>query len=159
MREDRSVSALTEKLTDKNWQVRRAAAEALGAIGGSAYYELLKVFIDSNDQYARDQAFFELGERGVAGALLSMLQEEKNIYLALKDIPPTADKGGIGREVVREMLLFLTTLSKDTLGQALLALLKIENKENNGNSAREAFNSMERLKDFGRGSWGSAAFD
>ncbi|MBI2401088.1 MAG: HEAT repeat domain-containing protein [Deltaproteobacteria bacterium] len=156
MREERSVSALTEKLTDKNWQVRRAAAEALGAIGGSAYHELLKVYIDSTDQYARDQAFFELGERGVAGALLSMLHEGENNYLLLKDIPPTGDKGGIGREVVREMLLFLTTLSKETLGQALMALLKIEN---NGHDAKEAFSSMERFKDFGRDSWGNAVHD
>lgn len=152
LREERSVSALTEKLTDKNWQVRRAAAEALGAIGGSAYFELLKVYIDSNDRYARDQAFFELGERGVASALLSMLHEGENNYLLLKDIPPTADKGGIGREVVREMLLFLTTLSKETLGQALLALLKIERNGDGG----EAFSSIESFKEFGRGPWGNA---
>lgn len=151
LREERSVPALIEKLTDKNWQVRRAAAEALGAIGGSAYFELLKVFIDSTDRYARDQAFFELGERGLASALVSMLHLGENNYLLLKDIPPTADKGGIGREVVREMLLFLTTLSKDTLGQALTALLKIEHSDSG-----EAFSSIESFKDFGRVSWGNA---
>lgn len=154
IREERSVPALAGKLTDKNWQVRRAASEALGAIGGSAYLELLKVFIDSTDQYARDQAFFELSERGVAGHLLSMLQEGENVYLVLKDIPPSADKGGIGRQAVRDMLLFLSTLHKDTLGRAMKVLLEAEN----GGINAGAFGVLEKTN-FGRGSWVKAAHD
>ena len=86
IREKRSEPALVAKLVDRNWQVRRAVSEALSRIGGTAYLELLKVFIDSPDQYARDQALDELARSSVAAALLSMLPKGRQ--------PPCRPQGG-----------------------------------------------------------------
>ena len=147
IKEERSVPALTGKLTDRNWQVRRAAAEALGAIGGSAYPELLKVFIDSTDRYAREQALDELGRSGAAAALLSMLPkgEHNYNYLLLKEIAPTDDKGGIRMELLVDMLLFLSALDEESMSQALTAL----EGASGGSCAKRVKHAKNRIKEFG----------
>lgn len=145
MKEERSVPALTAKLTDRNWQVRRAVAEALGAIGGSAYLELLKVFIDSTDRYAREQALDELGRSGAASALLSMLPKGEHNYLLLMEIAPTGDKGGIRMELLVDMLLFLSALDVEEMAQALAALQGVAG----GSCAKVVMHARNRIKEFG----------
>jgi len=145
MKEEQSVPALKGKLADRNWQVRRAAAEALGAIGGSAYLELLKVFIDSTDQYGREQALDELGRSNVAATLLSMLPKGEHNYLLLKEVPPTDDKGGIRMELLVDMLLFLSALDEESMAQALTAL----EGASGGSCAKSVKNAKNRIKEFG----------
>ncbi len=122
IKEERSVPALARKLSDRNWQVRKAAAEALGSIGESAYLELLKAFIDSTDHYAREQALDELGRSGAAGALLSLLPDGAHDYLLLREVEPSGEKGGIRMELLVDMLMFLSALDADELGEAVSAL-------------------------------------
>lgn len=122
IREQRSEPALVAKLVDRNWQVRRAVSEALARIGGTAYFELLKVFIDSPDQYARDQALDELSRSTVAAALLSMLPGDSSSHLVLKEVPKTEDNGGVRTEVLVDMAMFLSSIDDKALELALIAL-------------------------------------
>jgi HEAT repeat protein len=120
IREQRSEPALVARLVDRNWQVRRAVSEALARMGQRT--SSFKVFIDSPDQYARDQALDELSRSSVAAALLSMLPGGASSHLVLKEVSPTADNGGVRTEVLVDMVMFLSTLDEQTLAMALTAM-------------------------------------
>lgn len=122
IREQRSEPALVARLGDSNWQVRRAVSEALSRLGGTAYAALLKVFIDSSDRYAKDQALEELAGSGVAAALLSMLPRGGQRHLVLKEVARTEDNGGASTEVLMEMMIFLSLLDEEALDKALTAM-------------------------------------
>lgn len=122
IREQKSEPALVARLADRNWQVRKAVSESLARLGGTAYFELLKVFIDYTDQYARDQALDELSRSTVAAALLSMLPRGGHRHLVLKEVPRTADNGGVRPEVLVDMMVFLSSLDEEVLEAALTAM-------------------------------------
>jgi len=119
IREQRSEPALVAKLGDSNWQVRRAVSESLSMLGGTAFAALLRVFIDSEDRYAKDQALEELAGSGVAAALLSMLPRSGQRHLVLMEVARTADNGGASTEVLMEMMIFLSSLDEEVLDWAL----------------------------------------
>jgi HEAT repeat protein len=152
IRDAKSVPALIGKLTDRNWQVRRAVSEALGSIGGTAYLELLRAFVDSPDRYAKEQALDELGRSGAAAALLSMLPEGEYRYLLLKELPPANDRGGIRMELLVDMLLFLSSLDEESMVQALSSLECVAD----ASGARIAHAEKNRIKEFGIRSRGFA---
>lgn len=122
IREQKSEPALVAKLGDSNWQVRRAVSESLTMLGGTAFAALLKVFIDSDDRYAKDQALEELVRSSVASALLSMLPRAGHSHLVLKEVARTAENGGASTEVLMEMMIFLSSLDEAALDGALTAM-------------------------------------
>lgn len=154
IRDERAVPHLTRRLADRNWQVRQAVSEALGRVGGAAYLEILKAFVDSTDQYARDQALFELGKRGVAGALLSMLAARDG--LVLREILPSEDRGGIRMEVLIDMLVYLSLMDEAALARLLTDLLGIEHAEI---APAEVLKAARKLKGLGMGPWDSTITD
>lgn len=156
IRDERAVPHLVRRLADRNWQVRQCVSEALGRIGQSAYLELFKVFVDSPDQYARDQALYELGKRGVAGALISMLPKNGNGHLVLKEIPPAQDRGGIKMEVLVDMVMYLSAMEEGALGRAITALLSIEH---DSSGPLVVFKAVETLKALGKGPWDNTVTD
>lgn len=151
MRDERSVPHLVRRLADRNWQVRQAMSEALGRVGESAYLELLKVFVDSTDQYARDQAVFELGKRGVAGALLSMVSGVEG-DMVLREIPPSEERGGIRMEVLIDMLVYLSAIDGDALSRILTDLLVLEHVDF---EPRDVSRAVEKLKRLGNAPCGT----
>lgn len=156
IRDERAVPHLIRRLADRNWQVRQCVSEALGRIGQSAYLELFKVFADSPDQYARDQALYELGKRGVAGALISMLPKNGSGHLLLKEIPPAQDRGGIRMEVLMDMVMYLSSMDDGALGRAITALLGIEH---DSSGPLVVFKAVETIKDLGKGPRGNPVKD
>ena len=69
-----SVDLFKRAITDSNWQVRRAAAEALGSFGVSAIKELTDVMLRSNDRFAREQVAEELQRSGLIYAIIENLR-------------------------------------------------------------------------------------
>lgn len=122
IRGQKSEPALVAKLGDTNWQVRRAVSESLTMLGGTAYAALLRVFIDSDDRYAKDQALEGLVRSSVASALLSMLPRAGHGHLVLKEVVRTDVNGGARPEVLMEMMLFLSSLDEEALDKALTAM-------------------------------------
>lgn len=149
IRDERAVPHLARRLVDRNWQVRQAISEALGRIGQTAYLELLKIFIDSTDQYAREQALFELGKRGVAGALVAMLPQGEG-HLHLREILPSEDRGGIRMEVLVDMIAYLSLMDRTDLSALLTILLDMEHIEN---TPAEIFRITEKFRALGRERW------
>ncbi|MBI3399535.1 MAG: HEAT repeat domain-containing protein [Deltaproteobacteria bacterium] len=73
------IDDVKRKLSDRNWQVRRVAAEALGRIGGNSYLALMNVFLNSNDNYAKEQAADEIERAGIIKTLVTaLLKQEKD---------------------------------------------------------------------------------
>jgi HEAT repeat protein len=69
-----SVGLFKRAITDSNWQVRRAAAEALGAFGVPAIKELTDVMLRSNDRFAREQVAEELQRSGLIYVIIENLK-------------------------------------------------------------------------------------
>jgi HEAT repeat protein len=69
-----SVDLFKRAITDSNWQVRRAAAEALGSFGVSAIKELTDVMLRSADRFAREQVAEELQRSGLIYAIIENLR-------------------------------------------------------------------------------------
>jgi HEAT repeats/HEAT repeat len=72
------VTELMRALTDNEWQVRQAAAEALGSIGSDRAVDALLVALKDNDHYVRSAAAEALGNIGSDRALDALI-------LAMKD--------------------------------------------------------------------------
>ncbi|MDP6380223.1 MAG: HEAT repeat domain-containing protein, partial [Phycisphaerae bacterium] len=74
-----AVEALLEALADDNWQVRRAAAEALGRIGDTRATKPLVNIMEVKDNNVRPVAIQALGrikEAGAAGAVVEVLGDQ-----------------------------------------------------------------------------------
>lgn len=69
-----SIDLFKRAITDSNWQVRRAAAEALGSFGVSAIKELTDVMLRSSDRFAREQVAEELQRSGLIYAIIENLR-------------------------------------------------------------------------------------
>ncbi|MBI5453555.1 MAG: HEAT repeat domain-containing protein [Deltaproteobacteria bacterium] len=138
MKEPVAIAPLTEMLGDKNWQVRSVVAEAMSRIGGRAFVEMLNVFIDSTDKYARDQALDELGRKGVYAKLMARLYAGNGPEppLKLNESPKTDDKVDVDREILDEMLSVLSTLNDFRLYEVLDALSGGKGGEANEEAAR-----------------------
>lgn len=153
--DERAVPHLERRLADRNWQVRQAVSEAMGRLGGAAYLELLRVFVDSTDQYARDQALFELGKRGVAATLFSMMGHHDG-RMVPREIPASADRGGVRMEVLVDMLILLSSMDEDALAACLAELLAAENIDA---TPAELAKVAARLRDMGRRHWDPTLID
>ncbi|MBI2412954.1 MAG: HEAT repeat domain-containing protein [Deltaproteobacteria bacterium] len=138
MKEHVAIAPLKEMLGDKNWQVRSVVAAALSSIGGRAFVEMLNVFIDSTDRYARDQALDELGRKGVYAKMMARLYagDGPEPRLKLNESPKPDDKADIGREILDEMLSILSTLNEFRLYEVLDALSGGEPGHDNEEAAR-----------------------
>jgi HEAT repeat protein len=64
------IGDLSRTLTDANWRVREAAAEALCALGQRGIGGLLDHFSTTEDRYSQDQIAEQLGKAGLLFALL-----------------------------------------------------------------------------------------
>lgn len=144
MKDPVAIAPLKERLGDKNWQVRSVAADALSRIGGRSFVEMLNVFLDSTDKYARDQALDELGRKGVHGRMTARLANVQGPepLLKLNESPKSDDKEDIAREILDEMLSILSTLNEFRLYEVLDALSGGEAGEANEEAAR-AFSALK----------------
>jgi len=115
--DEKALRALKETLCDRNWQVRAAASEAMAGIGASGCLELLRVYIEESDQYAREQALDELLRADIYSRVAGLLERED----ILKDHGKTADMGK-GEDPVVQIAGMLSTLGPDKLREALSSI-------------------------------------
>ena len=133
MKDHAAIAHLKDMLGDKNWQVRSVVAEALSRIGGKGFVEMLNVYVDSTDKYARDQALDELGRKGVHGKMMARLAciQGRESLLKLNGSGNPDDKADIRDGILDEMLSILSTLNEFRLYEVLDALSGGEGKEAN----------------------------
>jgi HEAT repeat protein len=74
-----SIELFKRAVSDANWQVRRAASEALGGFGLSAIKELTDVMLRSTDRFARQQVAEELQRSGLIYAIVESLRNPAGI--------------------------------------------------------------------------------
>jgi HEAT repeat protein len=65
-----SLNAISRRLTDSNWHVREAAAQALYAYGQTGVGRLLEHFSSTEDRYSQEQIAEQMSKAGVLPALL-----------------------------------------------------------------------------------------
>ena len=70
-----SVELFKRAVSDANWQVRRAASEALGSFGVPAIKELTDLMLRSDDRFAREQVAEELQRSGLIYAIIENLRD------------------------------------------------------------------------------------
>jgi HEAT repeat protein len=73
-----AIECIKERLGDKKWQVRSAAATALGTIGAEAYLVLVEQYLKSTDQYTREQVQEELASSGIIDSLVDFVLKNRN---------------------------------------------------------------------------------
>ena len=74
IKDECSIELFKRAIADANWQVRRAASEALGGYGLSAIKELTDVMLRSTDRFAREQVAEELQRSGLIYAIVESLR-------------------------------------------------------------------------------------
>jgi HEAT repeat protein len=83
-----AIESIKARLGDNKWQVRSAAAAALGTIGAEAYLVLVEQYLKSNDQYTREQAQEELASSGIIDSLVDFVLKNRD------RLPPASDSNG-----------------------------------------------------------------
>ncbi|MBE9527947.1 MAG: HEAT repeat domain-containing protein [Proteobacteria bacterium] len=73
-----AIECIKERLGDNKWQVRSAAATALGTIGAEAYLVLVEQYLKSNDQYTREQVQEELAHSGIIDSLVDFVLKNRD---------------------------------------------------------------------------------
>ncbi|MFQ5736575.1 MAG: HEAT repeat domain-containing protein [Thermodesulfobacteriota bacterium] len=125
IRDPVAVEYIEKRLYDIKWQVRKAAAEALGRFGGSAFVELLDVYLNSHDRYSKEQASAEIAKAGLLGALATaVLTKEMTVSDDITGILKRAQSlcktyRNISLDVFFEMLLLLSRAGREKFGDAL----------------------------------------
>ncbi len=72
------IDFLCQRLTDENWQVRAAAAESLRQMGFPAFSALIKILMEGEDRYAREQIAEEMQRSGIVDELIDALEHPEN---------------------------------------------------------------------------------
>ncbi|MBZ0221072.1 MAG: HEAT repeat domain-containing protein [Candidatus Methylomirabilis sp.] len=114
-----ALMPLKDSVCDRNWQVRAAASESLLRLGKKGYVELLNIFLDIPDKYAKDQALDDLCRAGVYKNLVSMLEGRPR---PLDPEQGAEDRNEIREDCLLEMAGILSTLSQWRLENELYAL-------------------------------------
>lgn len=135
-----ALMPLKRSVCDRNWQVRAAASEALLRLGDKGYVELLNLYLDVPDKYAKDQALDDLCRSGIYKKLMAAVEGVPRPLNQKKKAPE--NKYDIGEDGLLEMAGILSTLSPWRLEEVLCALSggasgeKDEGIEKAGNTIR-----------------------
>lgn len=113
-----ALAPLKDAVCDRNWQVRAAASESLLRLGKKGHVELLNIFLDVPDKYAKDQALDDLCRAGVYKKMLSMLEGRPSSL----DQEEAEAKYELGEDCLLEMAGILSTLDRWRLEKELYAL-------------------------------------
>jgi len=132
----RAVPGLTGCLGDKSWEVRRAAANALGTLGERSAVEALCGLINDPDRDVRETAINALRQlkdrRAVVPLVLAMLDPESSVRAAAASVVERLDERWPQNEDIRQVLpkIIQATNSADYWVQhsalKLLDLLKVD---------------------------------
>ena len=97
-----AVECLSTRLGDNKWQVRSAAAVALGTIGADAYLVLVEQYLHSNDRYTREQAKEELAHSRVIDSFVDFIIKNRD---RLPAMPAGPSVNGTGKEPATKPLI------------------------------------------------------
>jgi HEAT repeat protein len=104
----RAVPGLVGCLGDKSWEVRRAAANALGTLGEHSAVEGLCGLINDPDRDVRETAINALGQvkdaRAVVPLVLAMLDPESSVRAAAAAVVERLDENWARREDLRQIV-------------------------------------------------------
>ncbi len=141
-----AIECLSVRLGDNKWQVRNAAATALGTIGADAYLVLIEQYLRSNDRYTKEQAKEELAKSRVIDSLVDFIIKNRDRLSAEKPVSQPLINGGTIPPAVYVKMTDLLVSSGNEVSAEVIRSLTCEKM-----GLKERSRAIEILKSFSNG--------